>query len=221
MFTKIQKLKILTDILLTAALLFLMPYEMIGDGLHEWIGVGMFLLFILHHILNRRWTANLGRGRYTPFRIVQTILVVLILVCMFGSMVSGVLLSNYVFSFLDIRGLSAPARTAHMTCAYWGFVLMSLHLGIHWRGMMGMAGKIFPGSSRVRRRIVQTAGAAIAAYGLYAFIKSDIGSYMLMQVHFVFFDYSEPVVFFLFDYMAVMGMFVFIGHYFCKAIRNN
>ncbi|MBY0757701.1 hypothetical protein [Sellimonas caecigallum] len=98
---------------------------------------------------------------------------------------------------------------------------MSLHLGIHLRGMMGMAGKIFPGSSRVRHRIVQTAGAAIAAYGLYAFIKRDIGSYMLMQVHFVFFDYSEPVIFFLFDYMAAMGMFVFIGHYFCKAIRNN
>lgn len=59
MFTKIQKLKILTDILLTAALLFLMPYEMIGDGLHEWIGVGMFLLFILHHILNRPYDLRL------------------------------------------------------------------------------------------------------------------------------------------------------------------
>ena len=34
-----------------------------------------------------------------------------------------------------------------------------------------------------------------------------------MQVHFVYFDYSEPVVFFVFDYLAVMGMFIFIGYY--------
>ena len=34
---------------------------------------------------------------------------------------------------------------------------------------------------------------------------------MLMQVHFVFFDYEEPVAFFILDYMAAMGLFVFAG----------
>ena len=47
---------------MTAALLFLMPYELVGRAAHEWIGTEIFLLFILHHILNRKWTAHIQRG---------------------------------------------------------------------------------------------------------------------------------------------------------------
>ena len=213
-----QKVKIAADILMTLALLFLMPYEMIGEAAHEWIGMGMFVLFIIHHILNRKWTGNLLKGKYTPLRVVQTVLVLAVLICMLGSMASGIILSRHVFAFLNIRGLTALARTVHMTCAYWGFVLMSLHLGIHWRMMTGMAGKMFAKPSAARKWVVRALGAAAAVYGLYAFIKRDIGSYMLMQVHFVFFDYSEPVILFILDYVAAMGLFVFIGHYLSKGL---
>ncbi|HJB35054.1 MAG TPA: DUF4405 domain-containing protein [Candidatus Blautia merdipullorum] len=213
-----QQAKTAVDILMTLCLLFLMPYELIGEAIHEWIGAGMFLLFIIHHILNRKWTGNLTKGRYTPLRIIQTILVILILICILGSMVSGIILSRHVFVFLEIRGLSAPARVIHMTCAYWGFVLMSLHLGIHWGMMMGMAGKIFPKPSKARTWILRLAGIGIAGYGVYAFIKRDILSYLLMQVQYVFFNFEEPVIFFILDYMAAMGLFVFIGYYLRKGL---
>lgn len=29
----------------------------------------------------------------------------------------------------------------------------------------------------------------------------------------MFFDDSEPLIFFFIDYLAIMGLFVFIGHY--------
>ena len=88
-----------------------------------------------------------------------------------------------------------------MTCAYWGFVLMSLHLGIHWRMIMAATGKQ---SSRldsgkpqhIRSWILRLLGVAVALYGLYAFVKRNIASYFFLQVHFVFFDYSEPVIFY-------------------------
>ena len=216
-----QQAKIAVDILMTLCLLFLMPYELIGEAIHEWIGAGMFLLFILHHILNRKWTGNLTKGRYKPLRIIQTILVILILICILGSMVSGVILSRHVFAFLEIRGLSASARVIHMTCAYWGFVLMSLHLGIHWGMMMGIAGKIFPKPSKARTWILRLAGIGIAGYGVYAFIKRDILSYLLMQVQYVFFNFEEPVIFFILDYMAAMGLFVFIGYCFWKGLTRK
>ncbi|OUN91241.1 DUF4405 domain-containing protein [Blautia sp. An46] len=216
-----QQAKIAVDIFMTLCLLFLMPYELIGEAIHEWIGAGMFLLFILHHILNRKWTGNLTKGRYKPLRIIQTILVMLILICILGSMASGIILSRHVFAFLKIRDLSAPARVIHMTCAYWGFVLMSLHLGIHWGMMMGMAGKIFPKPSKARNWILRLAGIGIAGYGIYAFIKRDILSYLLMQVQYVFFNFEEPVIFFILDYMAAMGLFVFIGYYLRKRLARK
>ena len=80
--------KICIDIAMTIALILLMAYQLIGEEAHEWIGIIMFLLFVLHHILNIAWSRNIFKGKYNIRRIVQTLLVVLILLCMFGSMIS-------------------------------------------------------------------------------------------------------------------------------------
>ena len=207
------------DIGMMAALMFLMTYEMIGQAFHEWLGIGMFLLFVIHHVLNRRWFGVLLKGKYTPFRIWQTILVVSVLLSMIGSMVSGVIISRSVLSFLPIHGGSSFGRKLHMLSAYWGFVLMSLHLGLHWNMMLGAAGKAVKGTSKVRTCILRIAAVVAAVYGMYAFVKRDIGNYMLLKVHFVFFDYDEPLFFFLLDYIAVMGMFIFVGHYMAGFLR--
>lgn len=210
--------KIVVDIGMTLILLLLMTYELIGQAVHEWIGIGMFLLFVLHHILNANWSKNLLRGKYTPLRIVQTALVVLVLLSMAGSMVSGVILSRHALSFLPIKGGRSFARSLHMVSAYWGLVFMSLHLGFHWRMMIGMAGRLWKKPSLCRKWLGRLAAFAIAVYGLYAFIKRGIGSYMILKNQFVFFDFEEPLLFFLIDYMAVMGLFVFLGHYSCKGL---
>lgn len=64
---------------------------------------GDVLSFVVHHVLNRKWTGNLRKGKYTMRRVMQTILVVLLLLCMAGSMLSGIILSNYVFKFVRIK----------------------------------------------------------------------------------------------------------------------
>ena len=53
--------------------------------------------------------------------------------------------------------------------------------------------------------------AAVSAYGVYAFIKRQIADYMFMKSAFVFFDFSEPRVFFFLDYLAVMVLFGTLG----------
>ena len=209
------------DIGMTVALMFLMTYEMIGQSLHEWLGIGMFLLFVIHHVLNRRWFGVLLKGKYTPFRIWQTVLVVSVLLSMIGSMVSGVVISRSVLSFLPIRGGSSFGRNLHMLSAYWGFVLMSLHLGLHWNMMLGVARKAVKSTSTIRICILRIVAAVAAVYGMYAFVKRDIGNYMLLKIHFVFFDYDEPLFFFLLDYIAVMGLFIFIGHYLAGFLKQH
>lgn len=78
--------KIIIDILMTCALLFLMGYQFWGDVAHEWVGAGMFLAFILHHILNRRWYLSLFRGRWTPAHIISAALDLLLFLTMLGLM---------------------------------------------------------------------------------------------------------------------------------------
>ena len=104
-----KRMKAMIDVLMCVALLALMAFELIGRTAHEWIGLTMFVLFIVHHVLNRRWTRSIFNGRYTPYRIWQSICAVLVLVTMPGLMVSAVLISQRVFAFLPIHSGMALA----------------------------------------------------------------------------------------------------------------
>lgn len=215
-----QIVKIIMDIAMTVLLLLLMAYSLVGVQTHEWLGLGSFALFAVHHGLNLQWTRGVCKGRYTPYRIAQTALVGAAFVSMLGSMVSGIVLSRYALRFLPVTGGRSWARTVHMLSAYWGFVFISLHLGLHWSGMMGMAKRMFPKPSAARAWAVRITGFLIAGYGVYAFIRREIGSYLLFQIQFVFFDFEEPLFFFLTDYLAVMSLFVLIGHYLAEGLKR-
>lgn len=140
---------------------------------------------------------------------------------MLGLMVSGVILSREVFAFLPISGGIALARTLHLLSAYWGFVLVSLHLGLYWNRVLGIVRKSAKLSGPIHKWVSRTAATVIAGYGIYAFAKRDIGSYMLLQSQFVFFDFEEPILLFFADYAAIMAMFVYVGHYLQLLLRRG
>ena len=214
--------KIVVDILMTLGLLFLMGYQFWGDAAHEWAGAGMLVLFILHHILNGNWYRSIFRGTYTPARILQLVLDLLVFLAMLGLMVSGVILSNHVFGFLHIRGRMGFARLLHMASAYWGFVGMALHLGLHWGMFLGMGRKSLNlRPSRTRQVLFPILGACVAAYGLAAFLRRDLITYMLVRTHFVFFDFSEPLPLFYLDYLAMMGTCIFLSYYAARFLRKR
>lgn len=198
---------------MTAALLLLMTFELIGAAAHEWLGIGIFALFVVHHILNGKWSGSVFKGKYTPIRVFRTVLVVLVLLSMLGSMISGIVLSRHALAFLPINGGQAFARTWHMLSAYWGFVLISLHLGLHWSIMMNLTKRVLKKSSAARRWMLRLTALGIAGYGIYAFIKRGVGGYMLLKNQFVFFDFDEPMIFFILDYIAIMALFAAVGHY--------
>ena len=133
-----SKVKPVVDIFMTVLLLFLMGYQFWGETAHEWAGTLMLLLFIAHHILNAGWYKNILRGRYTPVRIIMTVINLALLVTMLCLMGSGIMMSRHVFSFLSVSSGMGTARLVHMAACYWGFVLMSLHLGLHWGMILGM-----------------------------------------------------------------------------------
>lgn len=201
--------RIVIDICMTAALLLLMTYEMIGAASHEWIGIAVFTLFIIHHILNGYWVKNLFHGKYTPVRIVQTVLVILVLITMLGSMISGIILSRHVFNFLNINSGRSLARTVHMICAYWGFILMSLHMGLHLNILFAAIKRTDKSGKSVP--VIKAAALLLSVYGIYAFFNRSIASYLILKNQYVFFDMNEPIALFLIDYIAVMCLFAVIG----------
>lgn len=213
--------KISIDFVMTILLLLLMERQITGEAAHEWLGAGMFILWVVHHILNFKWHGNLFKGKYTPFRILQVIVNLLPFLSMLGTMVSAVILSREVFAFLPLSGGIALARPMHIFCSFWGGVLMALHLGLHWNMILGLVRKA-SGSiqSKSLKILFRLAGATIAVYGVYAFINNQFLSYMFLTTTFVFFDFERPLPLFFTEYFAIMGLFVFLAHYGAKGLQK-
>lgn len=147
--------KLLVDVGMFVLFLYLMSYRA-GRGLllHGVLGTVLLLLFLIHHLLNLRWYAGVGRGRYPPIRVLFLILDFLLLAAMVGMAVSSVLLSGEVFSFSPFFG-THTARSLHTLSTAWGFVLMLLHLGLHTHAPL----------DRLRKK----AGATVFGYAYYLF----------------------------------------------------
>lgn len=60
----------------------------------------------------------------------------------------------------------------------------------------------------------------IAGYGIYAFGKREFGGYMLLRSQFVFFDFDELILLFYLDYIAIMGLFIFVGNYVWVGLKH-
>lgn len=215
-----KKIHMIVNTLMTLVLLGLMSYSLIGEVTHEILGTAMLVLFIVHHILNRKWFGALNKGRYSAFRIFQTILVFLMLVSVILSAVSGIMMSKHLFTFLGITEGMALARGVHVVCAYANYILMSLHLGLHWNGMISAMIPNDKKSSATMWWVLRIIALAISAYGVYAFIKRQIGEYLFYQTQYVSFDESEPLILFYLDYLAIMVLFVLIGHYLGKLLKR-
>ena len=213
--------RILVDIVMTLLLLFLMGYHIWGEPAHEWFGAAIFLLFLAHHILNRQWYKNLFRGKYTPVRILQVLVNILLLMTVAVQVYSGIILSRFVFDFLPIHGGMALARKLHILGSYWGYVLMSLHLGLHWGMMLGLVKKHIPAGqgSPLCSGLCTLCSLLIAGYGVWVFIKRDLADYLFLRTEFVFMDFIESTVLFYLDYLAIMGLFIFISYYLLKLFR--
>lgn len=151
-------------------------------------------------------------------RTVQTVINVVLLLTMLGQMVSGIILSRNVFAFLSISGKISMARSLHVFCRFWCFVLMSLHLGLHWNMILVRMQKAAGKADSGKKRFMAWMRAAITLYGLYAFVKNQFILYMLRLSSFAFFDFERPVLLYITEYLAIMGLFVFIAHYGVKGL---
>ena len=215
-----QRFRILVDLAMTALLLPLMAYSLVGETVHEWLGIAIYILFLVHHTMNWHWYRGLAKGRWNLPRVFQTVLNFALLLMMLGLMVSGMILSREVFSFLPVSGWTSFARTMHMVCAYWGFCLMSLHIGIHWDIVLKRFQRRQSTLSRRGTVFLRVAAILMAGYGIYAFIRREIGMYMLLKISFVFLDFEEPLILFFLDYLAVMELWAVMGYYTMKAIQK-
>ena len=213
-----KSIKILIDVTMTVLFMIQMAYHITGNALHEWLGMLLFGLFVLHHLLNLRWHQNLFKGKYPPIRVLMLTLDAALFVSMLGMMVSGILLSREVFGFLHLRA-GMFGRRLHMVSTAWGYLLMAAHIGLHWGQVVAAMRRHTAG--RIPKWLPTAAAAALSAYGVIAFYRRGLWRYLFLLVEYAFFDYGEHPILFFADYAAILILFAALGYYGIKLLRKS
>ncbi|MCM1054722.1 MAG: DUF4405 domain-containing protein [Bacteroides sp.] len=207
---------------LDLAMIILLPLLMAEiytrQELHEWLGAGMAACFIAHVILNSDWLKNLFKGEYSAARGLMTAVNILLCLDVLALLVSGVMMSGFVFSWLNISGGKMLARQLHLFASYWGMILMSAHLGLNFGAIINSAKKLFKIDKKnaARTWILRAIAAAASGFGAYAIFSQKIYDYLFLRTHFVVFDETKSTFVFFLETAAMMTLFAAVFYYLRK-----
>lgn len=174
--------KMVVDILML--ILMLLEYSKVYTGqlLHETIGIILFGLFLLHNILNINFYKNLFKGEYNLRRIITTFNNLIFSVCMPFTIILGIPISQEVFKFLGLNG-NMQIRKLHTIFGYWGLVILSVHLGMHFRMMFFNINKKLKGKN-ILKSAIYLVELLIVVCGIKIMIDTNLGSYLVGKASF-------------------------------------
>ena len=199
-------IKRIVDVCMTVLLLFLMAYQVTGEVLHEWIGIVMTVLVILHQILNRKWYKAFFKGKYNAYRTVTTVINIALFISFVLTAFCGMSMSGHAVPFLYGMTKVSFARRMHLSMSHWAFVLMGLHLGMHIPVML--ARLKFTDKMKM---VVFAAVCVVAGIGLFLFIKNGMTDYLFFRVPFAFLDYDKAGILVLLENVLMLVFWAFIG----------
>lgn len=169
-------------ILLACTLIVLMCTPLDFEVVHEAAGIMAFALTVIHLALNQRWFITLFKGRYTLRRALQNLLDVALILCIIGLAISSVVISRHVFGFLPAIDGASWARTVHLLCSNWLFVVAFVHFGMHVRMPKRWRSK----KKRGLQVVWYTTELLLLIAGIWAGISLDIVDYLTLQTEFFF-----------------------------------
>lgn len=131
---KLKHLRIIIDFTLIIILVLLMCQRNMSVIIHEYMGIGMFILLFGHNILNYKWYKNLFKGKYSKLRILYMVIDSIIILFTILAFISSMMVSGVIFKGAFQN--KVLGRSLHLFTTAWLFVLMGFHLGLHLESLV-------------------------------------------------------------------------------------
>lgn len=212
--------KLAADCLMVAGLLLAMTNRLTGNQAHELLGTCLLLLFIGHNVMNWRWYTTIpqrwrsNRGKFDVF---LTTLFLLALGILVGS---SLMISRSLYAFLGMDG-SLALRQVHTTAAYWFFILMSMHIGMHWSRVMAVfaGARMLPSWPSARLLVRRVLPIGIFLYGVRASFEREVCSKLFMRYAFDNWAFDTAIAPLFFQNLAIIGVYVVLIHFILSLAR--
>ncbi|MDO4283341.1 MAG: hypothetical protein Q4D02_06840 [Clostridia bacterium] len=206
-----KEFRIFIDISMTILLLILMGYYITENKIHETLGITLFVLFIAHNISNIKWYKSIFKGKHSFQRIFHVIINLLLLIAMFGMMISAIMITTNVSTIV-------LGRKLHMIFNSWIFILIAIHIGIHLNGIMTKINKKM--KNYAFEYVYYFLIVIILGFGIYSFISSGLWEDMFLLKEYKFFDYEKNSITFYLEYLSIM-FFISITTYSLLLLINK
>lgn len=212
--TGTKKFKLAINSCMALAFILLMSSQTTEQQIHEYIGVAMLLLVCIHQYLNFWWYKSVLKMKRNAAYLFKNSLTFLTIVAFVLSIVSGIAMSKYALPFF--RGVIkiSLSRPIHLCATHWFFIFVSLHIGVHLLGWINR--RISPKLKPVLFAIVWL----ISIYAFYLCIENKILDYLLMKTQFAFLDYKMPLFQTLWQNMAMIIAWAFLGSVLFYSLSN-
>lgn len=166
--------RILTDIFMTAILLFLANRQNgTGVALHAVLGIALFALFALHHFLNAAYFKSILKGKYNARRIVLLATNAALFAAMLLLAASSMMISGLAFNaaFLPVN---FAWRAIHASCSSWIFMIAAFHVSLHTHSALARL------EQKIPRAIFMPVLLLVFAAGIFAFSQSKVFSNLFL-----------------------------------------
>jgi Domain of unknown function (DUF4405) len=142
------------DALLLVAYTLAYSLGFTGIATHEWLGIGLGVVLLVHLTLHWDWVTRTTRKLLRPGGRERFVWLVnlMLLVCMTLCIASGILISEVALPELGITVRAGSFwRQMHGTTATLTLILVPIHAALRWRWIVGVARRFAawrPGRSR-------------------------------------------------------------------------
>lgn len=131
-----KKIRVILDILMFIITLLLMDIGKLGHVPHEFLGITIAILIVLHLILNFKWMKNITKnlGKVKSKTRIQYIINLFTFIIYFATIFLGMMISTHIFNF-HTNG-NGYLMLLHHILGRLAAIIMLVHLGFHLNPMI-------------------------------------------------------------------------------------
>ena len=205
-----MKKKLIVDILMLALMLIEFSKNYLSPLIHEIIGIILFILVIIHLILNKNYIKNVFKTKKDAFGVLMFIINISFFITFMLSIIFGILSSQSFLKICNIHNVNII--NLHKILSYLSLIILGFHLGINFNMMFGKL------TNKLNKYILYIIQLIIIIYGIYSFIKLDIirhitGIYGFSIV-------NGNIFINLLDYLSIVLMITFLTNIICRRIKK-
>ena len=184
---------------------------------HEIAGLVMAVLVTVHVVLLRSFFSFVLKQR-APMFIFRDVMLLGIFLCLLGTLVSGISISNVVFSGMFRNVDRMLMLEMHNGFTAYLLLFIGAHLGCYIGKFCTWLNDAFSLNStkrfivRIPGYIFQLGLLIVALNGLRLVGDEDFVARILFEQGFSYYDYDRSVVLFLVDQVSIIGLGMFVSH---------